>query len=225
MWEAGICCGELLALATAAADAEGSAADAAASDGEGFQQCGRRRRGAVARGAATRVLEIGSGTGIAGLAAALLGGDVTLSDQRNIVPLLERNIEANAEAMRARGGRAGAVVMDWDNQLQREKLVAGGPYALVLCSDLVFGNAFENLIRLLAELQATPTGGGAGETAGGVHTHILFALQRREERFPSPGFFAALREVFALRPVGADEWPAARREAHAETELFWLELL
>ncbi|KAF4032328.1 Lysine methyltransferase [Phytophthora infestans] len=42
------------------------------------------------------VLELGSGCGLAGLVAASLGADVLLTDQREALELLERNVETNA---------------------------------------------------------------------------------------------------------------------------------
>ncbi|KAE9089680.1 hypothetical protein PF005_g20208 [Phytophthora fragariae] len=50
------------------------------------------------------VLELGSGCGLAGLVAAALGADVLLTDQREALELLQRNVEANAasESERAR---------------------------------------------------------------------------------------------------------------------------
>ena len=209
VWEAGICCATLLALATAAADAdweEGTVKPCSAPS----------RRGAVRRGA--RVLELGAGTGIAGLAAALLGGDATLSDQRNVTPLLERNIRANAVRMPARGGAASALVLDWNVVRDRERVLVCAPWDLVLCSDLVFGNAYEQLLELLVALQR-------GKTAGEGRPLILFAFQLREDRFPSPGFFAKLRMHFELQPATEEEWPLALRTEHAQTQLFWLELL
>ena len=42
-----------------------------------------------------RVLELGAGTGAAGLALAKAGAHVTLSDLESLIPLLEENVEAN----------------------------------------------------------------------------------------------------------------------------------
>jgi predicted nicotinamide N-methyase len=47
-------------------------------------------------GDAKTVIELGSGCGLAGLVAASLGGDVLLTDQREAVELLQRNVAANA---------------------------------------------------------------------------------------------------------------------------------
>lgn len=52
-----------------------------------------------ADGAASAAIELGSGCGLAGLVAASLGGDVLLTDQREAVELLQRNIAANAASV------------------------------------------------------------------------------------------------------------------------------
>ena len=51
----------------------------------------------------------------------------------------------------------------------------------MLCSDLVFGNAYNHLIDLLEALQRTH------ECA------MLFVFEERADKFPSLGFFEELR--------------------------------
>ena len=52
-----------------------------------------------------QVLELGSGTGIGGIAAALLGAQVVLTDRADTLPLLQRNVHLHAEAISQAGGR------------------------------------------------------------------------------------------------------------------------
>lgn len=43
-----------------------------------------------------RVIELGSGVGLGGIAMALLGcQDVTLTDKKDLLPLIQNNIDAN----------------------------------------------------------------------------------------------------------------------------------
>lgn len=60
-----------------------------------------------------QVLELGSGTGLVGLAMAGLGADVILTDMSSIYANLARNVEENAATIEYRGGSARAGVLDW----------------------------------------------------------------------------------------------------------------
>jgi predicted nicotinamide N-methyase len=61
-----------------------------------------------------KILELGAGTGLVGIAAAaVLGAHVVLTDLPEIVPNLERNITTNQETIESRIGSASAAVLDW----------------------------------------------------------------------------------------------------------------
>lgn len=62
-----------------------------------------------------RVLELGAGTGLVGLAMAGLGADVLLTDLPSIHANLARNIEANIEVVRQNHGSASSGVLDWSD--------------------------------------------------------------------------------------------------------------
>lgn len=62
-----------------------------------------------------RVLELGSGTGLVGLAMAGLGADVVLTDLQSIYANLARNAEANASILEEKGGTARTGILDWTN--------------------------------------------------------------------------------------------------------------
>ncbi len=49
------------------------------------------------------MLELGSGTGIVGITAALLGAHVMLTDRVDMLPLLQRNVQVHAEAISRAG--------------------------------------------------------------------------------------------------------------------------
>lgn len=62
-----------------------------------------------------RVLELGSGTGLVGLAMAGLGADVVLTDLPSIYANLARNAETNTSVLEQRGGIIRTGVLDWTN--------------------------------------------------------------------------------------------------------------
>lgn len=100
-----------------------------------------------------RCLDLGSGTGIVGLAAAASGAftTVVLTDLPSVVPLLQQNTALNA-AVLGRGdssssssseGAGGCEVvsraLSWDDERQlAEVLGAHGPFDLITGGDLVF---------------------------------------------------------------------------------------
>eukprot|EP00510_Aplanochytrium_minuta_P006751 CAMPEP_0184038858 /NCGR_PEP_ID=MMETSP0955-20130417/49671_1 /TAXON_ID=627963 /ORGANISM="Aplanochytrium sp, Strain PBS07" /LENGTH=326 /DNA_ID=CAMNT_0026327719 /DNA_START=38 /DNA_END=1015 /DNA_ORIENTATION=- len=59
------------------------------------------------------IVELGSGTGICGIAAALCGANVILTDLDYALPLIRSNIERNKESMHEEGGHAVEICLDW----------------------------------------------------------------------------------------------------------------
>ena len=83
------------------------------------------------------VLELGSGTGLAGLAAgAIWGVPVTLTDLSSILPNLKFNVEANPQVSRVK-----AQVLDW-----RQCTYEADVYNVVLVSDPLYDAAHPKLV-------------------------------------------------------------------------------
>jgi len=86
-----------------------------------------------------RVLELGSGTGIAGLAAASAGAEVLLTDRVPLLPLLSLNVKLNAASLAGAGGSASCVAVDWSAPIPTEVLSVR--WDVVLASDAVYSFA------------------------------------------------------------------------------------
>ena len=99
-----------------------------------------------------RVLELGAGTGVPGLAAALLGADVVLSDRARALPLLEQNAEANELT-----SRVTVCELEWGAPRLPEELSAVPD--LVIAADVVAHP--ESFEPLLATLQLLIEGGAS----------------------------------------------------------------
>uniref|UniRef100_A0A5B7CCP7 Uncharacterized protein n=1 Tax=Davidia involucrata TaxID=16924 RepID=A0A5B7CCP7_DAVIN len=81
------------------------------------------------------VLELGAGTGLPGMTAALLGASrVLLTDVEPLVPGLKKNIEANGH-----GDRVEVSQLVWESDELPSQLGELGEVDLVLMSDVFFG--------------------------------------------------------------------------------------
>lgn len=85
-----------------------------------------------------RVLELGSGTGVAGLAAAMRGSQVLLTDRPPLLQLLAKNLELNLGLLSQQGGSASLSVFDWSESLPAE---IRAEWDLVLAADAVYSFA------------------------------------------------------------------------------------
>lgn len=85
-------------------------------------------------------LDLGSGTGIVGLAAAASGAfsRVLLSDMPSVVPLLSDNLQRNADVLPLRGAPVRAVALRWDDATQLERVRAMGPFDLIVGGDILY---------------------------------------------------------------------------------------
>lgn len=68
--------------------------------------------------------------GLVGLVAGCLGGNVLLTDQEVLVPLLQQNVTLNKEVLT---GKVGVRKLDWN-----EDVDVGNTYDYVLGTDVVF---------------------------------------------------------------------------------------
>ena len=183
------------------------------------------------------VLEIGAGSGLAGIVAALLGASVSITDKAAVVPLLETNAIANAPG-RVEAGALRAEALEWGQRLggrKRRRHQGDTRHPdLILASDVLgCGDAalYPPLLKTLRDLC-------------GPSTSILMAYKPRA-RFERDFFAAACGassggggpsaeapKLFAVRRVGRASLPrdggggaGGRTESyHAPVDLLELRL-
>jgi hypothetical protein len=146
-----------------------------------------------------RVLELGSGTGVCGIACALLGADVLLTDLEAALPLLEVNVGSNAAAIGAAGGNVRVQALRWGEAALLPDIRAAAPFDLVIGSDVVFrfcASSFRDLATSLQELlrpppppppphhAAVPDGGGGAARQQPAVAAPPVALLSYKPRFP-----------------------------------------
>ena len=172
-----------------------------------------------------RVLELGAGTGLLGLAFSALfpRSLVHLTDLPAILPNLQHNITTNASTIRQAGSRVTAGVLDWSalppplpvRDRDREA------YEIVLAADSIYSPEHPRLlvdaIALFLRL------GGATESG-----KVIMELPLREKKPPEHEEFRAQMEEKKLKLLeegtefGYDDWTDAKGErGRKEVSCWW----
>ncbi|QRV76637.1 phospholipase [Ceratobasidium sp. AG-Ba] len=132
-----------------------------------------------------KVIELGSGTGLVGLVAGYLGAqEVVITDQEQLMKIMEANIELNHLEDRVR-----ASVLDWGDELPSD---LPDTVSLILAADCVYAEpAFPLLVSTLSDLSDK-----YGEP------EILFCYKKR--RKADKRFFGLLKKHFTWSEVDDD---------------------
>eukprot|EP01043_Picozoa_sp_COSAG02_P072065 COSAG02_NODE_13428_length_1396_cov_1.767155_1_plen_240_part_00 len=141
-----------------------------------------------------RVVELGSGTGVVGIAAAALGGDVVMTDLPELLPLLQCNIALNAEVVASAQGSLSTTDLRWGESAVPQELADPD---LVLMSDCVFENASATLLVETLKQLCTQPG-----------TTVLVANEQREHpknREAEAAFSSAAAAHFTIERVSRAE--------------------
>ncbi|CAE8598220.1 unnamed protein product, partial [Polarella glacialis] len=124
-----------------------------------------------------RVVEVGAGCGLLGLALARLGCDVLLTEQPLALPNLKANTKAsNTAAQVAGGSKAKAAQLSWGDQADVTAVCAEGPFDLVVGTDVVFATRLVRpLLETIAELLKAQQGPNEAR-----QLHCWLCLQKRD---------------------------------------------
>ena len=151
-----------------------------------------------------RVLELGSGVGLVALALACRGATVVATERAIALPLLEKNLEANAALVERRGGTLSCAALDWTAP---DADVLNRGYDAVVGADLCFAANAEGAAAL-AQVVGDVLGRG---------TPIGILAQEIRERDATPAAFVA-----DLRRRGVR---TTERAIHGACDVVYYELL
>jgi predicted nicotinamide N-methyase len=90
------------------------------------------------------VLEVGAGCGLLGIAMALDGARVVLTEAENTMATLERNVDANKKTLKKEGGdksnrgKLKAKQLRWDHESDRTLLEEDAPFNIIVGTDVFF---------------------------------------------------------------------------------------
>lgn len=96
-----------------------------------------------------RILELGSGTGVVGIAAAaILGAKITVTDLPHVLPNIQFNVDANSKVLEQQSGVVDVAALSWGESQDMEAV--GRDYDLILGSDVVYhDHLYDPLIKTL----------------------------------------------------------------------------
>ncbi|KAH9950082.1 putative methyltransferase-domain-containing protein [Amylocystis lapponica] len=128
------------------------------------------------------VLELGSGTGLVGLVAGVLGAAVWITDQAPLLDIMRRNVEINNLAL-----RVSVAELNWGEAIPQD---IPRPDVILAADCVYFEPAFPLLVKTLADLVADDS------------TEVLFCYKKR--RKADKRFFTLLKKEFTWTEVEDD---------------------
>ncbi|PON66487.1 Lysine methyltransferase [Parasponia andersonii] len=107
-----------------------------------------------------RIIELGAGCGVAGFGMALLGCDVVMTDQKEVLPLLRRNVERNiSRIMQLNPDSFGSIKvaeLSWGNE--DDVRAVGPPFDYIIGTDVVYAeHLLEPLLQTIFALSGPKT--------------------------------------------------------------------
>ncbi|XP_022896203.1 protein N-lysine methyltransferase METTL21A-like [Olea europaea var. sylvestris] len=142
-----------------------------------------------------RILELGSGTGVVGIAAAaVLGGSVTVTvtDLPHVLPNIQFNVNANAEMLKHHGGAVEVAALSWGDTYNMEAI--GREFDLIMGSDLVYhDHLYEPLLETLKFLLLKS------------EKRIVFLMAHEKRWKKESAFFKKAKKSFDVEIIHNDE--------------------
>ncbi|CAH1772923.1 unnamed protein product [Owenia fusiformis] len=143
------------------------------------------------------ILELGSGTGAVGIQAACLGGNVTITDLKEFLPLMDLNIKNNAENIT---GTVVAKELKWGEDISSFK----SPVDILLLADCIYyEESLEPLVQTIEDLS-------------GPETMVLCCYEERttgNKPMLQKKFFQLINKAFTT-----EEIPQEKQDPHYRSE-------
>ncbi|KAJ4433575.1 hypothetical protein ANN_15884 [Periplaneta americana] len=98
-------------------------------------------------------VELGGGLGCVGLTAACFGADVTITDLPEVIPLMQKNAEANRTVWSTSGGKVCTKILQWGSELPEWKI----PDIVLLADCVYYEESVEPLVKTLYNLTDADT--------------------------------------------------------------------
>eukprot|EP01111_Echinosteliopsis_oligospora_P016633 TRINITY_DN6987_c0_g1_i1.p1 TRINITY_DN6987_c0_g1~~TRINITY_DN6987_c0_g1_i1.p1 ORF type:complete len:136 (-),score=16.70 TRINITY_DN6987_c0_g1_i1:80-487(-) len=100
-----------------------------------------------------RIIEIGAGCGLVGIAAGMRGASVQITDLPEYVPLMESNIINNKSHIISSGGEVKAISLPWGTLDADQLSCFQAPVDFIVGSDIVYAlQGFNELIATMVSL-------------------------------------------------------------------------
>ncbi|CZT17574.1 related to glucose-inducible SAM-dependent methyltransferase Rrg1, putative [Ramularia collo-cygni] len=162
------------------------------------------------------ILELGSGTGLVGLAAAAaFQAHVVLTDLPDIVPNLRRNALENEASLKSYGAKADAAVLDWTEPASFP--VEAHTFALILAADPIYSELHP---RLLAQTIGH-------HLSLGDRSRVIVEMPLRDAYAPERQDFRERMLALGLgiaeegEEVGFDDWLSGNDDELLEVRCWW----
>lgn len=145
------------------------------------------------------ILELGSGTGVVGIAAAaILGAKVTVTDLPHVLPNIQFNVDANSKVLEQQCGGVDVAALSWGDNQHMEAV--GRDYDLILGSDVVYHDHLYD--PLIETLRFFLLGGGK---------KIAFVMAHLKRWKKESVFFKRAKKLFDVQIIHTEPPPDGSR--------------
>jgi predicted nicotinamide N-methyase len=168
------------------------------------------------------VLELGSGTGLVGLAAAcILGRHTILTDLPEIVDNLNRNSQANALTLSSHGGHTDTAVLDWSRPetflLEGKHTGEAHMFPLILAADPIYSSDHPRLLAQAVEYHLSQS----------PHARVVVEMPLRDAYVAERDDFRSRMSKIGLvvvetgEEIGYDDWSTGDEDEPSEVRCWW----